>query len=182
MATRIPVIRLESNDEPRIRFEEDQWLMGPLNKHDRQRRKTTATGRKRAARPLSRASGSQVSSAAVGLPLTPERRTGKARQSSLDDDRGMAVARREKPILETRAMRARRRSADRHRARPKDRRRAVRARLRRPDREPAHARRQPAVGPALGRRTRAGRHGARQDAQPRRRGLMYLVDTNVVSE
>src|SRR5271155_5693755 len=37
MATRIPVIRLESNDEPRIRFEEDQWLMSPLNKHDRHR-------------------------------------------------------------------------------------------------------------------------------------------------
>src|SRR5271154_4670336 len=114
--------------------------------------------------------------------LTPERRTGKARQSSSEADHGMAAAGREKPILETRAMRARRRSADRHRARPKDRRRAVGARLRRPDREPAQYRRQPAVGPAMGRRTRAGRHGTRQVAQPRRRGLMYLVDTSVVSE
>ena len=84
MATRIPVIRLESNDEPRIRFEEDQWLMSPLNKHDRhadgrakvrkppanRRRRAATTRRRRPREPRSRRAR-QAANRAVGAAPDP---------------------------------------------------------------------------------------------------------------
>src|SRR5271154_2988148 len=94
----------------------------------------------------------------------------------------MATARREKPVFETRAARADRGAADRHSARPKGGDRPVRTRLRRADGQPAQHCGTLVVGTGMGRRTRWNHRLARQNSRPRCGFLMYLVDTNVVSE
>src|SRR5271154_5623269 len=94
----------------------------------------------------------------------------------------MATARREKPVFESRPAGAHRGAADRHPARPKGGDRSVRARLRRADGQPTQHCRTLVVGTGMGRRTRSNHRLARQNSQSRCGLLMYLVDTNVVSE
>src|SRR5574340_836263 len=94
----------------------------------------------------------------------------------------MAVAGRQEPVLPSRPEGSVRRAANRHPAGRARRRGAVSRRLRRAERRPADPGRRLAGRAKLGRWAYPGRGSARQEPQPRCGLLMYLVDTNVVSE